>query len=70
MTDIELLQKSIQELGMIHVPVGLMDNIGIPIYNVRGNLISLLKTVSKQEQPGPEVPAETAEPQPEKEPEN
>jgi hypothetical protein len=48
MTDIELLQNCIKELGLIDIPVGLLEKLGIPIYNVRQRLIALLNKVNKQ----------------------
>lgn len=46
MTDLDLLQKSIQTLGAVSVPVGLTEQIGIPIYNVRADLITMFKSIS------------------------
>lgn len=45
MTDIELLEQSITTLGSINVPIALIDQIGAPIYQVRKNLLSLLKAI-------------------------
>ena len=41
MTDIEVLQKCINDLGQISIPASMIEQIGIPVYNVRQNLISL-----------------------------
>ena len=45
MTDLELLQKCIAELGGISIPTVLIEQIGIPVYNVRQNLIALMNSV-------------------------
>lgn len=68
MTDIELLKNSVDVLGAVNVPVGLLESIGAPIYQVRKNLMNLLEAIANNtkkadgEQPGeePEVtePAE------------
>lgn len=66
MTDIELLKNSVDVLGAINVPVGLLESIGVPIYQVRKNLVKLLEAVAAnskkadEEQPGEEP--EVAEP--------
>lgn len=67
MTDLELLSACINELGRISVPTVYVEQIGIPVYNVRQKLISLYKSVSElskpQEEPEPEVQEpENAEP--------
>ncbi len=48
MTDLELLQKCIAELGGISIPTVLIEQIGIPVYNVRQNLIALMNSVQKK----------------------
>lgn len=45
MKDIDLIKNSIDALGAISVPVGLLDSIGVPIYQVRKNLQALYEAV-------------------------
>ena len=45
MTDIEMLNNCINELARISVPVVLTEQIGIPVYNVRQDLIRLANSV-------------------------
>ncbi len=48
MSDIELLQKCIKDLGTISIPTVLLEQIAIPIYNVRQNLIALRQSIEEQ----------------------
>lgn len=48
MTDIELLKESIDELERISVPIGLTEPIGIPVYNVRQNLIDIFNSIQEK----------------------
>ena len=64
MTDVELLKNSVDVLGAINVPVGLLESIGVPIYQVRKNLMKLLEAVaanSRKEEPETVEIAESAE---------
>ncbi len=54
MTDIEMLKKCINELGRINVPTVLLEQIGIPIFNVRQNLITLFSSIETQRKPAVE----------------
>lgn len=58
MSDLELLRNAIETLGAIRVPVGLIESIGVPIFQVRKNLSSLLEAViansQKNEEQEPE----------------
>lgn len=57
MTDIDLLKESVNTLGNIPIPAKLIESIGIPIYNVRSNLITLINAVTEK-QAEEEKPAE------------
>ena len=48
MTDVEVLKNSIDRLNQIPVPVEHIEDIGIPLYNVKGNLTALLNAVIRQ----------------------
>lgn len=48
MTDIEILEDAITTLGRMTIPVELAEQITIPIYNVRSNLILLLDAIHKK----------------------
>lgn len=48
MTDIEILEDAITTLGRMTIPVELAEQITIPIYNVRNNLILLLDAIHKK----------------------
>lgn len=45
MSDYELLQKCIKDLGSINVPMAFLEQIGVPIFNVRQNLINLCDSI-------------------------
>ena len=60
MTDVEILKNAVDVLGAINVPVGLLESIGAPIYQVRKNLKMLLDAVNA---------AKTEDGQPEEQPE-
>ena len=47
MTDLEILQDSINRLNNINVPVAFIEEIGVPIHNVSKNLQVLLNTIVK-----------------------
>lgn len=49
MTDLEILKKAITDLGAISVPNLLLEQIALPIYNVRQSLIGLLNAINKQQ---------------------
>ena len=55
MTDLEILDYCVKQLGIIDVPVGLLEKIGIPIYNVRSKLIALQNAVANNSQKESEV---------------
>lgn len=48
MTDIEILEDAINTLGRMTIPVELAEQITIPVYNVRNNLIMLLDAIHKK----------------------
>lgn len=58
---LELLDKCIRELGLLQPPVALIDTIGVPIYNVRSDLIALYKILDQHVKEEADN-AETAEP--------
>lgn len=58
MTDLELLQKCIAELGSVSIPTVLIEQIGIPVYNVRQNLIALMNSVQMKSAEQKTEPAE------------
>lgn len=58
MTDLELLQKCVTDLGNISIPAVLIEQIGIPVYNVRQNLIALVNAVKTKNSEQPAEPAE------------
>lgn len=41
MTDLDVLFQTIHDIDRISIPVGLMEQIGIPLQNVRNNLVGL-----------------------------
>ena len=45
MTDLELLKRDIELLGNIRVPAALMEEVSLPIFNVRNDLINLHNSV-------------------------
>lgn len=45
MTDLEILTNCINELARINVPMGLIEQVGIPVYNVRQELIGLANSI-------------------------
>ena len=45
MTDLEILTNCINELARINVPMGLIEQVGIPVYNVRQELIGLANRI-------------------------
>lgn len=58
MTDTDIIKNAIDVLGAINVPVGLLNTIGAPIYQVRQNLQVLLKAVMEKEEEHPEEAVE------------
>ena len=48
MQDIELLQTVIRELDSINVPVCLMQQVGVPLFNANGKLKALLKAIAER----------------------
>lgn len=46
MTDLELLESSIKQLGLVEIPISLFEKVGLPIYNVRQRLAVLYKSIS------------------------
>lgn len=48
MTDLEVIKNSVDVLGAISVPVGLLQSIGAPIYQVRQNLMLLLNALTEK----------------------
>ena len=62
MTDIEILTNCINELARINVPMGLIEQVGIPVYNVRQELINLANNIiEKANQAEKEVKTENHE---------
>lgn len=45
MTDIEILTNCINEMARINIPAGLIEQIGLPIYNIREELINLANSI-------------------------
>jgi hypothetical protein len=45
MTDIEILTNCINEMARINIPAGLIEQIGLPIYNIRQELINLANNI-------------------------
>ena len=48
MTDLDLIKRDIDSLGAINVPAAMIEQIGIPILNVRNDLIQLYNSVMEQ----------------------
>jgi len=59
MSDLELLEKCIKDLGRINVPMALLEQIGIPIFNVRQNLMAILDSIETQRKPAVDEEPET-----------
>lgn len=57
MTDIEILEDAINTLGRMTIPVELAEQITIPVYNVRNNLIMLLDAIHKKLEEEPVISA-------------
>ena len=47
MNMIELFQECIRTLGNIYVPAALTEQISVPVYNVRQDLVSLVNQLNK-----------------------
>lgn len=45
MTDIEILTNCINEMARINIPAGLIEQIGLPIYSIRQELINLANSI-------------------------
>ena len=60
--EMELLDKCIRELGLLQPPVALIDTIGVPIYNVRSDLIALYKILDQKVKEEEDDNAKAAEP--------
>ena len=50
MNEIELIQSIIRELDSINVPVALLQQIGVPLFNANGKLKALLNAKAKETQ--------------------
>lgn len=55
MTDIEILEDAIRTLGSMAIPVDMAEQITIPVFNVRNNLIMLLDAINKKLNEEPEI---------------
>ena len=49
----ELIQSIIYELDSINVPVCLMQQVGVPLFNANGKLKSFLKSITEANQKNP-----------------
>ena len=65
MSDIELIHKCVTDLDSISVPIGLLQQIGVPIQNVRNNLAMLyngiLDNIEKQQKANETEASDNAE---------
>ena len=49
MTNLEIVTNCINELARINIPAGLIEQVGIPVYNVRQDLIGLANSMIEKE---------------------
>ena len=48
MTHLEVITNCINEMARINIPAGLIEQVGIPVYNVRQTLIELANEIIEQ----------------------